>query len=646
MRRIAISIAIVVLLAAVLVVATPWFLSSDMVKQRIAVRMEELTGLKTTLRGNPKLSLIPFLEIKLKDVVVANPPEFVSLYGAQPFVSMDSLKGRLKLLPAIFGRPELADLRLVRPQINLTITPQGKTNWTANKGVLAALFSRAAQHVEENPDPKKQNAADIAPVRLGNFEIENGIINYKNDQIGRTTEVTSVNMRLSWPSSDASATISGSLVWQGENVELSGSIEKPMNLFIDNSSEVTLNISSEPLMSAFSGSADFRHSPKFSGSVEASSPSVRQMLRWIGYDIAPGSTPGAMLISSKLSSAGSDFKFQDATISLDENSGTGFINMNVSEDNRVKLEGTLAFDKLNFDPYFEALDANRGDESTDPEIANIDLIEEFDLDLRFSAKTATLGAISMTSMAATAQINRGNVIIDIGEASLFDGMVQAQIQAKEEGGEPAGDLKLNLIDVDLGELSQFVSPVGLKIIGKGTAAISLESTGRNVSQLVQKLNGSISISATEGRIEGLDLAKIAREGSNVVFLDANEVLAKGTDFTKLNIGMHIANGISLFEDTLLEGDRLLARIGGKADLWRKSLAMNGQVLLFKSAGNSEDENRAVELDIPFFIGGTLSTPLFAPDLMSPKREQIIKKSPKGSFSSGRPKKPKNASALN
>ncbi len=72
MRRFAIVLAIIAIIAALSVIAAPWLLSSDIVKQRIASRIEELTGLKTVLKGTPKLSLFPYLEIKLRDVIIAN----------------------------------------------------------------------------------------------------------------------------------------------------------------------------------------------------------------------------------------------------------------------------------------------------------------------------------------------------------------------------------------------------------------------------------------------------------------------------------------------------------------------------------------------------------------------------------------------
>ncbi len=607
-RLLVISALMIVALFGIIAVATPWLLSSDIVKERIAGRIEELTGLKITLRGTPKLSVIPFLGIKLKDVVVATPAGLESEFGDDPLVSMASLKGSLKLLPAIFGEPELANFKLVRPKFNLKVSRTGKVNWYSSEGALAKLL---AEVISNNSGDNSQTS----PIKLGNFEIINGTISYQNDRLGQTAELTSVNIELSWPGTAQRASVSGSMVWQGEIVKISASADEPINLLTGGASEILIDVQSSPLNARFEGLADTNLRSQFSGTTEISSPSVRQFLAWAGYDLAPGSTPGELQLSAKLITNPNNMKFQDATISMDGNSGTGFMELTLSETKRIGLAGTLAFESLNFDPYFQALIKDNSDTGA-TEIAKIGLIDEFDLDLRFSANTATLGTLKLTSMAATTQIRDGSMILDVGEATLFGGMVQAQVQAAKEDGVPAGDLKLNLIDIELEQLSEIISPDGITIIGKGTASLSLKSRGNNTSELIQHLNGKAKLSASSGRIDGLNIAEIALDGKTEVILDTTKVLAKTTEFSKMNISLHIANGIALLEDSQLEGKNLLAKIGGKVDLWRGSLAMKGRVLLSKSGTPTTQNANDISHNIPFFVGGTFAAPLIASDLFS------------------------------
>ena len=607
-RLLVISALVIVALFGIVAVATPWLLSSDIVKERIAGRIEELTGLKITLRGTPKLSIIPFLGIKLKDVVIATPAGLEAEFGDDPLVSMESLKGSLKLLPAIAGEPELASFKLIRPKFNLKISRTGKVNWYSKTGALAKLLSAT---IKDKSDGNPQTGS----IKLGSFEIINGTINYQNDRLGQTAEMTSVNIEMSWPGTAQRAIITGSLVWEGEIVKIAASADAPVNLLAGGASDILIDVQSNPLNARIEGLADTNLRSQFSGTAEISSPSVRQFLAWAGYDLAPGSTPGELQLSSKLIANPNNMKFQDATISMDGNSGTGFMELTLSDTNRIGLAGTLAFQSLNFDPYYQALIRDNSDTGT-TEIAKIGLIDEFDLDLRFSANTATLGTLNLTSMAATTQIRGGGLILDVGEATLFGGMVQAQIQAAKVDGVPAGDLKLNLIDIELEQLSEFVFAEIITFFGKGTASLSLKSRGNNTSELIQHLNGKTTISASSGRIDGLNIAEIAIDGKNEIILDTTKVLAKTTEFSKMKIALHIANGIALLEDSQLEGKNLLAKIGGKVDLWRGSLAMNGRVLLSKSGNPVTQDVSDISHNIPFFVGGTFNAPLIASDLFA------------------------------
>lgn len=609
MRRLLLIFAFVAIAAtAVVIIATPWLLSSDIVKARIAHRIEELTGLKTTLRGTPVLTLIPFLGIKLSDVVVESPDGNDNAFGNQPLVSMDSLKGSLKLFPAIFGTPELANFKLVRPKFNLKISRSGKANWYSSTGALSKLLSAAINN-------KNAPNGSHDSIKLARFEIVNGTISYQNDRLGQTNMLTSVNIVLNWPDTNARAEMSGSMVWRGENVKISAGIDRPIDLLSGGNSDLVLDIRSNPLNAHIKGNADMNLTSQFSGNAEISSPSVRQYLSWVGYDLVPGSTPGALDVSSNIIATPNTVKFQGATVSMDGNTGTGFLELTMSENKRPGLAGTLAFQNLSFDPYFQAL-IKDGDTASEAEIAKIGLIDEFNLDLRFSANTATLSDIMLTSMAATVQIRDGGIILDIGEASLFGGMVQSQLQASKIDGVPTGELKLNLIDIDMEQLSKLIAPEGIEIAGKGTASLILKSRGRNASQLIQRLNGNATITATSGRLEGINIAEIAIDGESEIILDNTKVLSKETKFTKLNIGMHIANGIAILEDSRIEGEGLLAIIGGKADLWRGSLAMNGHVLMSKSGTPEKPDGEDITHNIPFFVGGTFGAPLFASDIFS------------------------------
>ena len=54
--------------------AVPFIISTDVVKRRISDQITHWTGRAVTFEGDPKISLFPYLTVKLHDVKLANPP--------------------------------------------------------------------------------------------------------------------------------------------------------------------------------------------------------------------------------------------------------------------------------------------------------------------------------------------------------------------------------------------------------------------------------------------------------------------------------------------------------------------------------------------------------------------------------------------
>ena len=63
--------------------------------------------------------------------------------GGEPFVKMDALVGKLKLLPLLLGRIEIAEFRLVEPHIALSVDAAGRPNWLMRHGLVAAGVTAA-----------------------------------------------------------------------------------------------------------------------------------------------------------------------------------------------------------------------------------------------------------------------------------------------------------------------------------------------------------------------------------------------------------------------------------------------------------------------------------------------------------------------
>jgi AsmA protein len=101
----------------------PYVITLDKYKGIIEEKMEQALKRDVSL-GKLRLSILPTLGAKIENLVISNPPGF----SQTPLLSLDALKVRVKIIPLLFGRKEIAGLTLNHPVIFIEKDQKGKTN--------------------------------------------------------------------------------------------------------------------------------------------------------------------------------------------------------------------------------------------------------------------------------------------------------------------------------------------------------------------------------------------------------------------------------------------------------------------------------------------------------------------------------------
>jgi AsmA protein len=118
--KIVLSVVLLVLAAALIL---PYLISLDKYKGMVVEKMERALHRDCSM-GKLRITILPTLGASIEDVVVANAPGFSST----PLLSLQSLKVRVKIIPLLFGKKEIAGLVLSRPVIFIEKDPQGRLN--------------------------------------------------------------------------------------------------------------------------------------------------------------------------------------------------------------------------------------------------------------------------------------------------------------------------------------------------------------------------------------------------------------------------------------------------------------------------------------------------------------------------------------
>lgn len=125
MKRVLLIAGIIFALLAAVLVAAPFLIPSSVYKTQIETAATQSLGREVTLKGEPRISVLPTFSARIDGVEVANPEGF----SAPLMIEAGSLRASVKLLPLLSRRVEIAQITLNDPTVNLERLADGRANW-------------------------------------------------------------------------------------------------------------------------------------------------------------------------------------------------------------------------------------------------------------------------------------------------------------------------------------------------------------------------------------------------------------------------------------------------------------------------------------------------------------------------------------
>src|SRR5687768_9325981 len=113
LKRLGIGIAAFGALIIGLFAAVPLLVSADAVRNAVQAEIRDATGFNPVLRGEASLSSFPSSSASFTDIALSA--------GAEPVLAAERLTARLRFLPLLIGRVEVAEITLIRPQLSIDI---------------------------------------------------------------------------------------------------------------------------------------------------------------------------------------------------------------------------------------------------------------------------------------------------------------------------------------------------------------------------------------------------------------------------------------------------------------------------------------------------------------------------------------------
>ena len=628
---------IVALLGAVLLGV--WLLvNPNAYKGRIAAAVQQSTGRELKLQGDIKLSVFPWVALELGPASLGNPAGF----GDEPFLSFTHASVRVRLLPLLRQRLEVARVEVAGLDLRLRKNAAGRGNWQGAE-----------------PEPPTKSDSDHTDAALGleslaNIRIENGRVAYEGITVEKlnletgslaadrhipvnltfdanrapTGEQLSLNAKFDL-SQDAAqkslrfsaAHVSGTLSRAGDGRPAHWDLSAP---------EINVNVTEQTFAAqAFNLNYSGAHltgsarATKISGDLSVTgslnlAPLVlREIEPRLGFSLPKTRDPKAL---SQLS-ATTDFAYDSSALALthlqlhlDDTQIQG--NLKLLAGDTQALQFNLAVDQINLDRYRPPEVAAVAPQSASPGPA-AQPGKNFD----------TMGTLTIKS-AQFARLDLSDVRVTVADKDKV--MHLSPIEAQVDGGRSSGDITLDrrgattlsvdeqLTGIDMARLLANTAGKG-RLSGKATLNLKATARGAGVDAMLKTLTGHLDVNLADGALEGIDVGYELSLAQALI--DKSTAPARAstgrTPFQAFKLSSQITNGIAETHDLTIASQAIKVAGQGSANLATKGIDFK----LLASVVTAPARNT----DIPLKVTGTYANPTVRPDIEGLAKDQLKQK---------------------
>ncbi|MET0259383.1 MAG: AsmA-like C-terminal region-containing protein, partial [Methylobacterium sp.] len=399
----------------------------------------------------------------------------------------------------------------------------------------------------------------------------------------------------------------GSYVWNGQPTEIDGRFDSPLDFLAGTPSALALQMSSPALELGFSGSGAAGDSLHLAGGLRVAAPSLSRAIRWLGTSQLTLPDIGAVSLETQIQLVSDRVSFGAAQLDLGGNEARGALEAILPRGGaRANLSGTLAFDRLDFGVLSQAIaptprtliDLERPIRST--------FIRALDMDLRLSARQATLGRASASEVAATVKMASGVGVIDVGDMAVLGGRGQMRVTLDARADVPTLLVTAGVRDAGVGEVAALANEPLPFASGSAEIRATLRSPAGNWGQILASNRGEFTAEIRNGALQGIDAALLKSAGRHP--LDFS-VASAGAPFQSIRIKAQSLGTRVRFDDiaAVMQDGEIAA--SGQFDLRGDGLQIAGNMQSPRVEASGRQDSFTTSQPLRFTLRGEWPKPV-------------------------------------
>jgi AsmA protein len=360
-------------------------------------------------------------------------------------------------------------------------------------------------------------------------------------------------------------------------VKVQGTItcNEPLMLLSGQNSTFQASFNSLPLTFSFDGNGNASIRPFATGQLQLKAKSVGALLAWFRDEPQPLAVTGSVSIDTSMTVSAQTLKMDNLSLSLDDSDATGVLGVAWDQSRGPRIDGTLAFDRLNLTPLLSSVFPLRQKASTGngPEIA---LLKQISLDLRLSAQEISYGPAALTDVAAGIMVENGRASIDIGDGTFADGSLSGRLALANDGGE-GGQVQLALKNADLASVSASLGLAGPLPLGRGMLSLDL-STAEPLSKMTADgVSGEFRYAANNGTVVNFDLPEFERLATLGHVFNISHATNGSFTFIRAEIAGTLRKGVVELTTAGITGEGKTLSLAGTIPFTNGKLALAGAI---------------------------------------------------------------------
>lgn len=602
-------LALLTTMIVVAVVLVPNFVTLDSFKPQIAEAVQQAIGREISIGGPIGFSVWPVLGLQLKDISLGNPagardPIMLSAKELGVGVTLSSLLDR---------KLELRELRLVGPQINLSVDAQGRGNWVFASRAPSRRDDAANDQPKDSTGNVENKPMEIKDVEIRRVEVIDGDLSYDGAN-GSTLDLADIDLVFTMPGLDEKAEASGDLTFRGREVKLTGSLDQPRRAASKDGAALAMSLSFGPDDLQLSGTLQQQ---TFKGQIKGAIGDLSALVGWATDNPAAALPFKVVALQSGLEVSLTRGSFSNLSLALDDTtiSGTAAAQWDGAKPHlKADIDvGTLTLDRF-LSPAGAKPEGEKSPEGAGPDLSGLSAFNA-DLTARLAGVTFHNTEIGATTLRVDLQ--NGKMQSSLSPASLYGGTVRGKLDllpsARRSPPSFAAAVTLDGVNVD-----QLLTKLNGSSRLSGTADFTTTLTGPVLGgeALMAALDGEGRFMFRDGAVKGVNIAAILRRAKSLLGRPSGTV-EEGpaqTDFTELSGSFRITDGVARNDDLKMLSPLLRVTGKGSANLASQIADYRIEAALVADLTGQGGVMQRRGLVVPVNVRGPFSNLSYEPDL--------------------------------